>query len=262
MRQCSGVVCRTLTLSLTVGLGAALASATAAVAQEVPVSPQDRQTARIQGEKRAAVWTKRLQEADAALKDGKGKKAEKIARLLARDMMDDILFGESAGQWMGTACLMRSLGAAQQGRAEEAVWYWHVAQNLYPTVRGYDLSPYGEAGKLLMASPLRPESFGELPPTWDEASTGITPPKETFAPFAVYPLATTDLEAELTIPVECRIDEAGRLSHPLVASGDWGGPTFVYAVLDALRAWTLEPARRDGEPVIALHRLRVTFGTR
>lgn len=248
-------------LSLILGLGAHLAVTPAVVAQEVPVSPQERRVAQIQGEKRAAVWTKMLQEAEAALKAGKGKNTEKISRLLARDMMDDILFGESAGQWLGTACLMRALGAAQQGKVEEAIWYWHVAQNLYPTVSGYDLSPYGRAGEILMMNPLRPASFGELPRTDDEASVGITPPNATFAPFAVYPYATTDLQAELRIPVECRVDRDGRLSHPLVASGDWG-PTFAYAVLDGLRAWKLEPAQRDSEPVAVLHRLVVTFEVR
>lgn len=225
------------------------------------MSPQERRTAQIQGEKRAANWTKRLQEAEAALRAGNGGKTEKIARLLARDMMDDILFGESAGQWLGTACLMRALGAAQQGKAEEAVWHWHVAQHLYPTVRSYDLSPCGEAGEMLMASPIRPASFEGLPRPADEASAGITPPKEIFAPFAAYPYAMSDLEAEIKIPIECRVGVDGRLSHPLVAN-DESRPTFLFAVLDALRKWKLEPAKRDGRPVAVLHRLVVTFDIR
>ncbi len=47
----------------------------------------------------------------------------------------------------------------------------------------------------------------------------------------------------------------------MVASGDWG-PTFAYAVLDALREWTLTPASRGDEPVAALHRVVVTFDVR
>lgn len=247
--------------SLLLVLGGALASVTPGVAQDVPVSPQERRTLELQGEKRVAVWTKRLQEAEAELRAGNGKKTEKISRLLARDMMDDILFGESAGQWLGTAGLMRALGVAQQGRADEAVWHWHVAQHLYPAVRSYDLSPYGAAGELLMVSPIRPASFAELPRIGDEASGGITPPKEIFAPFAVYPYAQSDLRAELRIPVECRVGEDGRLSHPLVAS-DESRPTFLFAVLDALREWKLEPAQLDGEPVAVMHQLEVTFRIR
>lgn len=247
-------------LSLLLGL-AALAAMTPAVAQDVPVTPQERRAAQIQGEKRAAIWTKRLQEAEAELRAGNGKKTEKIASLLARDMMDDILFGESAGQWLGTACLMRALGAAQQGKSTEAVWHWHVAQHLYPTVRTYDLSPYGAAGELLMASPIRPPAVAGLPRIGDETSDGISPPKEIFAPFAVYPYAKTDLGAELRIPVECRVGEDGRLSHPLVASEETR-PTFLFAVLDALREWKLEPARLNGEPVAVLHRVEVTFEIR
>ncbi len=252
---------RFVPVSLIVGLGAALAAMTPGLAQDTPVSPQERRAAQVQGEKRAANWTKRLQEAEAELRAGNGQKTEKIARLLARDMMDTILFGESAGQWLGTACLMRALGVAQQGNSDEAVWYWHVAQHLYPAIRAYDLAPYGEAGELLMASPIRPASFAELPRIGDEASAGITPPKEVFAPFAAYPYAKTDLAAEPRIPVECRVGEDGRLSHPLVASDD-ARPAYLMAVLDALREWRLEPARRDGEPIAVLHQVVVTFEIR
>ena len=225
-------------------------------AQDVPVSPQERRIAEEQGEKLAAVWTKRLQEADQHIRAGDGKKAVKITRLLARDMMDKILFGESAGQWIGSANLLRALGEAQGGHPDEAVWYWHVAQQLFPDIATYDLAEYGVAGELLAANPLRPSSFDSLPRTADPANSDIAPPKEAFAPIATYPYAQRETRTEPHVGIECRVGEDGKLSHPLVV-GDERRVPFAYTALDQLRNWKVKPATRNGRPIAVLHVLAV-----
>ncbi|MDH3255101.1 MAG: energy transducer TonB [Acidobacteriota bacterium] len=225
-------------------------------AQDVPVSPQERRIAEEQGEKLAAVWTKRLQEADQHIRAGDGKKAVKITKLLARNMMDKILFGESAGQWIGSANLLRALGEAQGGHPDEAVWYWHVAQQLFPDIATYDLTEYGAAGELLATNPLRPPSFDSLPRTADPANADISPPKEAFSPIATYPYAQRETRTEPHIRIECRVGEDGKLSHPLVV-GDERRVPFAFTALDQLRDWKVKPATRDGRPIAVLHELLV-----
>ena len=224
--------------------------------QDVPITPEERRIAEQQGEKLAATWTRRFEEAEGLIREGKGKKAVKITKLLAADMMDKILFGESAGQWLGTACLLQALGHAVEGDDPQAVWYWHVAQQLYPAIAGYDLAPYGEAGALLMANPLRPPSFEALSRTSDENGAEIAPPEEVFAPTAAYPRAQLDTREEPRVEVECRVDENGTLSHPLVIGEERRVP-FVFAALDQLRSWRVMPATANGQPLAVLHRLSI-----
>ena len=214
--------------------------------------------AEVQGEKIAAMWTKRLEEADALIRSGKGKKAEKITKLLARDMMDKILFGESASQWLGTANLLRALSVGVQDRPDEALWYWHTAQQLYPAIANYELSEYGEVGRLFMDSPLRSESLAALPNSGElEAKGGaFDPPKAIFAPIAVYPYAQRETRTEPKIRVECKLDENGKLSHPLIVGEERRVP-FVFTALDQLFTWKVEPAKLDGEPLAVLHQLVV-----
>jgi len=230
-------------------------------AQGFPVTPQERRQAQQQGESLATIWSDQLREAEDALRKGQGKKAERKAHLLATDMMDRILFGESAGQWIGTANLLRALGAAQQDKTEDALWYWHVAQQLNPAVAAYDLSTYGPAGELLMANALRPPEFENLPRTDSAEGSGISPPVETFAPFAEFPRAMRDLAMQPEIEVECKVDEAGRVSHPLIVDEE-DRPILLYPILDTLRRWQAKPAERDGQPLTVLHRFTVTFRIR
>lgn len=227
-----------------------------ALAQDVPLTPEERRAAQQQGEKLAATWTKRLEEAEALVRSGDGKRAVKITKLLAADMMDKILFGESAGQWLGTACLLRALGHAVADDADQAVWYWHVAQQLFPAVAGYDLSPYGPPGVLLMEHPLRPSFFEALPRTSAESEDRIAPPKEVFAPTAAYPRAQRDTLAEPYVDVECRVDEDGALSHPLVV-GKERRVSFVYPALDQLRNWKVRPATQGDRPLAVLHEFSI-----
>lgn len=227
-----------------------------AFAQDVPITPAERRIAEQQGEKLAATWTKRLEEADRNVRSGNGKKAVKITKLVARDMMDKILFGESAGQWLGTACLLRALGHAQQSDAGQAIWYWHVAQQLLPAVTGYDLSPYGSAGELLQANPLRPEAFETLSRTTAGSQLEIVPPKEVFAPTATYPRAQRDARVKPYVQIECRVDEDGTLSHPLVVGEERRVP-FMFTALDQLRSWKVKPATKNGQAQAVLHEFSI-----
>ena len=140
---------------------------------------------------------------------------------------------------------------ANLGEDEAALWEWYAALN-HERLRGRqelagrDLAPYGRAGALLAAHPLR---------AVDEAPAGVelvagrpdldfheAAPREDSA---FEPLANTSAVRERPAPVlvQVVVDRDGRLLQPVVLQ--WA--------LDNLRgAAPFEPARMAGEPVATL----------
>jgi hypothetical protein len=149
---------------------------------------------------------------------------------------------------------------ANLGEDEAAVWEWHAALN-HERVRGRqelagrDLAPYGRAGALLAAHPLR---AAEEPPPGVEL-VALRPDRDYHeaAPredSAFEPLANTSAVRERPAPVlvQVVVDRDGRLLQPVVLSG-WSHPVVLQWALDNLRgAAPFEPARMSGEPVASL----------
>jgi hypothetical protein len=67
------------------------------------------------------------------------------------------------------------------------------------------------------------------------------------------------VEAEYTVIVQALVDIEGRFEQPVALSGP---ESLRAAAIDAIRKWTVTPARVNGTPVFSFSTLRVTFATK
>ncbi len=126
-----------------------------------------------------------------------------------------------------------------------------------------DLAPYGKAGELLAAHPLR--AFEEYPPGYPEVE--VRPDRdfehaEQREGFELEPLVNTAATREVVDPVtlEVLIDAQGRIHQPVLVT-PWSHPVTVQWALDNLwRSQPFGPARMNGEPVAVLRAIEFHVG--
>lgn len=143
------------------------------------------------------------------------------------------------------------LALAEAGLRQDAaaVWHWHAAQNLDRGILSdRQLASFGAPGELLAGRSLRtsgaaPAGLTVFAAEDPEVSAGHRIEGE-------IPTLPQDLAA-LRVPKGLRIqvvvDADGRLREPVVLSG--GVPGMIWEVLEGLRDWRYEPARKGETPV-------------
>jgi TonB family protein len=210
-------------------------------------------------------WAEKLGEAERLLVEGDYAKARKITVKVTEQMVDAMGPGAQAEKALGAVLTLRSLAEAGLGHEADALWYWHVALNLFPEVAGYDLDRYGAPGKLLRDHPLgaRSPSVGcvDIERTCDAAGHEVTPPKVRRKPRPEYPLASLATHQEGSLEVMVAVSTDGTVSHPRILKA-LPSPTMSLAVLEAVREWEFEPARANGEPVAFYYHLTTNFEVR
>jgi hypothetical protein len=148
-----------------------------------------------------------------------------------------------------------AVAEAGLGREEDAIWHWHIAQNLDRRALSAEaLAAFGKAGELLAHHLLRQE---DEPPRGltvlrAEDPAGEVRPARKLA--GDLPTLSADLvraPAPKGLKLQAVIDAEGRLREPVVVSG--GLPGTVWEALEALREWRYQPARR-GEQAVAVFR--------
>ena len=85
----------------------------------------------------------RLGDSATALKSGDYAKALKIDERLIDDMVERLGPGDAESKWFAVAVLHKAVALAGLGRNDDAVWYWHVALNIYPAIAESDMSMFG-----------------------------------------------------------------------------------------------------------------------
>jgi hypothetical protein len=146
-----------------------------------------------------------------------------------------------------------ALAEAGWGHEEAAAWHWHVAQNLDRSIlSAEELATFGAPGELLARHRLRqagaaPAGLTVFEPEDSQVRAGRRLQGE-------IPKLTQDL-ASLSVPKSLRVqvvvDSEGRPSQPVVLAG--GVPGMIWEVLEGLRDWRYEPARK-GEAAVAVFR--------
>ena len=181
--------------------------------------------------------------------------AEKQAVALASEMAEQIVGGSGVDMMFGMVTTYRALALSGQQRHDEAIWYWQVAQQLFPQVKELDLSRFGPwAGALQLHAPRQPGIKSDLSDQGGEfvAPRRLSSPTPRFSSGRAF----RGLEVDVVLQVIVGVD--GRPSQPLILESR-GEPTLVWAALEALREWTFEPASRDGVPEPVLYKLTVSF---
>lgn len=212
----------------------------------------------------------KLKEAERLLIAGDYPAARKITVKVTDQMVDAMGPGEQAAKALGAVLTLRALAEAGLGREDDALWYWHLALNLFPGVAGYDLARYGEPGELLRGNPISkeppngacsspPANGVDCCPSCPDGS--ITPPKVRKKPLPSYPGGAMGFGEEGTLAVMVLVATDGSVSHPRIVEG-LPAPTMAYTVLESMREWDFEPARRNGEPIPFYYHVTTNFGIR
>lgn len=221
-----------------------------------------------QEQSRIERWKSEVQEID-ALQREKGERGARKAERRAEKLFKEVrqrgwrepalkaVLGEIATQ----------LAVADLNRGEDtakAVWRFHSALLLDPSVAKRDWGAYGRAGRVL--AEIEPRVLGANPPG-QRALTRPYPRGKRFERPAkgevknvVVPLnRAARQERRLLRPtLEVVIHGDGSVSHPAIALGHSSKPTVLLAVLDMV--WTMAPflpARLDGETVDVVYEVSV-----
>lgn len=104
----------------------------------------------------------RIADSADVLKKGDYAKALKMDERLIKDIVDDLGPGNAATKWFSAAVAHKAIALAGVGRDADAIWYWHVALNIYPEIGNSNLSIFGAPGEFLKKHPLPAEA--EVPP--------------------------------------------------------------------------------------------------
>lgn len=185
---------------------------------------------------------------DAQLRRGEWLQARVAALELIEKTRTRLVGSELAGPVSRLA-----LAEAGWGHEEAAAWHWHVAQNLDRSIlSAEELASFGKAGELLARHPLRPA--GAAPAGWTVFDSEDSQVRAGRRIQGEIPKLTQDVAA-LPVPKSLRVqvvvDSEGRPREPVVLAG--GLPGMVWEVLEGLRDWRYEPARK-GESAVAVFR--------
>lgn len=87
----------------------------------------------------------------------------------------------------------------------------------------------------------------------------IKPPKAKHTEDPTYPPDERKAGKEGEVRLHIVVDEQGSVRTPTIDASS--GPEFTKAAIEAVRMWTFEPAKLNGQPVAALITIKVNFRT-
>ena len=121
------------------------------------------------------------------------------------------------------------------------------------------LSAFGIAAALVSAaSPGRAQDpAGGSPPPAPTDDGAVIPPVLEAHPEAVYPADAARDRIEGSVGLEITVDEGGHVKDARVTTP--AGHGFDEAALAAIQQWTFEPAKRNGQPIVATVQLAFPF---
>lgn len=202
-------------------------------------------------------WQKKIEASSAALKRGDHARSLRLANRLITDMLEKLGPGKNETHVFGVVVVHKAVASAGLGKLDDARWYWHVATGIEPALAKVDLSPFGEAGKLVAAMEVRaaetPDFANGKPLTAD-----MTPPRLLKRVNPVFPKAAHVFGVSGVLVVEVVITTDGDVVDPAVVK-PLPAPTLSYAALEAIRRWKFEPGTIQGEPVNVFFNLSVNY---
>lgn len=201
------------------------------------------------------LWNAMLKDAMALFQQGQFAKALPIVNATIVSMEANLGRGEGAHHALALALTYRAVAYEGIHLRDEALWYWSVAQNLYPRLAEMDLSSFCEPGEVLKAHPLRTEALPVVPA---ELLPFLLPPTELSRVKPKFPRGALGFDVVGDVVVEVLITPSGSVSSPRIVS-TLPAPTMAYAALEAVKYWCYSPATLHGEPVSMPLTVTVTF---
>lgn len=203
-------------------------------------------------------WNQQLQEVIGKLRSADWRSAHRSSQQILDGMNRFLVPSEGAGRGIGMILMCRALAEAGLRREREAVWDWHIAQQLDPRLERWNLTEFGVAGALLGKHRLG----SDPPPPAIEADTpaadGVSVPKRISTPAPDYPEGGRQLHLRASVAIRVVIGVDGHATHPRLEDGR-PFETFTLSASDAIRDWRFEPARRGEEAVPFSWKLTINF---
>lgn len=100
-------------------------------------------------------WISRLESQRERLRKQEWERAAKDSRALTEEMVATMVTGPASARLLALAVAQTAAAEAGLGKADTAIWLWHVAKNLDPEAGGFALDDAGPAGEMLRRAALR-----------------------------------------------------------------------------------------------------------
>lgn len=204
-------------------------------------------------------WQGRLQRVEKELESGAWKDALEDSAKLREKMVAKVDDAVELLPWAAQTLVLQAIAEANLGRENDARWHWYAAQSYLDDLPQLDLSGYGRAAELLSSL-----SAEEMPAEWMSPAPSEEK-KERYREVKIrqpveprFPKSLSRSAMEGKVSLEVVIDPSGRARRPRILDAGLV-PTMAFPVLDALRQWQFEAARRGGEPVAVLYQLRIDY---
>ncbi|HEX7807243.1 MAG TPA: hypothetical protein VF608_00900, partial [Thermoanaerobaculia bacterium] len=105
-------------------------------------------------------WQQTLEQTSSLLRDANFAEARVRLSTLTREMADTIAQPGADDRLFAIALAQLAVAEAGAGNADDAIWYWQIAQNVHADMRTFDVSHYGKPGEVLSSNvlPATPET--------------------------------------------------------------------------------------------------------
>jgi TonB family protein len=188
----------------------------------------------------ASNWRGDVNQSAVSLRAGNYANSLQIIDRVLSDMVDRLGAGGADDEMLGTALTHKALANAGLGKVDEALWYWYIAQEIFPAAAKSDLSSFGAAGDFLKRHPF---SDAEI-----IAGGKVTPARIVKQVLPKFPAGASRFGVAGDLVVQIIIDKNGQPTLPRIVRA-LPAPTLSYVALEALRHWQFEPATSNGQPI-------------
>lgn len=211
------------------------------------------------GKDKTAAWNARIQETVALLRAGNAGQARATIGPVLDEMTVEVNPGKNAAHAFGLALMLRALAEASDGHERLAIWDWHVAQQLDPTLESWDLGDFAAAGELLARHRLSRDPVPAALTTEEvKRSGGRDAAILTRGRQPSYVEKSRLRRWMGTIVLFSRIDTEGLPSYPRIVRGS-DEIAMVFATCEYARDLTFTPAMQEGVPIAVLWELTVNY---
>jgi hypothetical protein len=200
-------------------------------------------------EKREESWNRRIGETVTALKANEAAKALATIEPVLDEMSRKANPGKSANKGIGMGLMLRALANAARGDERSAAWDWQLAQQIEPSLEGWDLAEFGEAGAELDRHRLARDPVPEVSDLDAIVRAGGRRPevlRRGSQPAYLQRARERGWQGEIRISTV--VDAAGVPTHPRI-SGDTADAGIVLATAEFVRAIEFRPAELEGKPI-------------
>lgn len=198
----------------------------------------------------AGHWRGDVNQTAASLRAGNYAAALKAADHVLSDMVDQLGSGGADDEMLATALTHKALASAGLGKVDDALWYWYIAQEIYPAAAKLDLSSFGAPGEFLKRHPAsiaEPATLGK-----------VTPAHVVKQVLPRFPAGASRFGIAGDLVVQVIIDKNGQPTLPYIVRS-LPAPTLSFIALEALRHWQFTPAESNGSPVAMPFALTVHY---